>query len=287
MSPGRVVAGALLVASIGAGSISDSPRRVSPPFLRGYQVLAADLHVHSFPFSSSTLTPWDTVIEARRQGLDVIAMTPHNHTWVGKVGQWYSSRTGGPIVIAGEEIVTPNYHMLAIGIRKTIHPNLSAASAIDEIHRQGGIAIAAHPAKQYWPAYDAEAMRKLDGAEVVHPVVLEREDLREQLRQFYGRGHLTAAGDSDYHGPGPLGLCRTWIFTHDASEQGILDALRRGQTVVYDRGRVYGDPALIKLADDDGRLPDLAAASAQDAGWLGAFSRITALLGLLAAMLLG
>ena len=286
MKPGRVIAGVLLVASIAAGTFSDAPRRVPPPFLRGYQVLAADFHVHSFPFSSSTLTPWDTVIEARRQGLDVIAMTPHNHTWVAKVGQWFSKKINGPIVLTGEEIVTPHYHLLAIGIRRTISPNLSAATAIDEIHRQGGVAIAAHPTKKYWPAYDAEAMRKLDGAEVVHPIIWRREDLGEQLRQFYGRAHLTAVGDSDYHGLGPVGLCRTYVFTHDASEQGILDAVRKGQTVVYDRGQAYGDRALIQVAEADGRLPDLAGPTAQDAGFFSAFSRITAILGMLVAMTL-
>ena len=56
-------------------------------------------------------------------------------------------------------------------------------------------------------------------------------------------------------GRGPLGVCRTYVFTQDTSEQGILDAIRERRTVVYDRGQVYGDPALIRLAAQDGRLP--------------------------------
>jgi hypothetical protein len=35
----------------------------------------------------------------------------------------------------------------------------------------------------------------------------------------------------------------------------MLDALRNGRTVVYDRDRVYGDPAMMQLASDAGGLP--------------------------------
>jgi hypothetical protein len=249
-------------------------------------VLAADLHVHSFPLSWATLAPWDTVIDARWQGLDVIAMTGHNHIWVAKVGRWFSRFIGGPTVLVGEEIVSPHYHLLAVGIDTTVSWNRTAASAIDAVHRQGGIAIAAHPLAQFWPAYDAEAMRKLDGAEVLHPIAFESENLAMQLRQFYGRVRLTAIGDSDYHGLGAMGLCRTYVFTREETEQGILNALREGHTVVYDRGRAYGDPALILLAAEDGTLPKLALAAPVH-GFLSVYSRIAGILGLMAALILG
>jgi hypothetical protein len=35
----------------------------------------------------------------------------------------------------------------------------------------------------------------------------------------------------------------------------VLDALREGRTVVYGRGRDFGDPALIEFASDHGGLP--------------------------------
>jgi hypothetical protein len=63
-----------------------------------------------------------------------------------------------------------------------------------------------------WPAYDARAREKLDGAEVVHPVALRSEEYAAQLRQFYGSAHLAAFGDSDFHGLGPIGACRTWVL---------------------------------------------------------------------------
>jgi hypothetical protein len=287
MNSGRVAALSLLAISGTIGTFSDSAQSNPPIMLGEYHVLAADFHVHAFPFSSSPLAPWDIAGEARRQGLDAIAITPHNHTWVAKAGQWYSQHFGGPMILVGEEIHTVRYHLLAIGIRDTISWNQTAASAIDEIHRQAGVAVAAHPTKTYWPGFDSEAMKKLDGAEVVHPIAWRSDDLAAQLRDFYERGHLTAFGDSDYRGLGPVGICRTYVFTRDTTEAGILDALRAGRTVVYDRGQVYGDPALIRLAAQDGRVPSLAQAAPVIAGLPGMISRITAMLGLAALFVFG
>ncbi|HEY2383887.1 MAG TPA: CehA/McbA family metallohydrolase [Terriglobia bacterium] len=280
---------ALLALSIIFGTISDRPYRSPHLTLGGYQVLAADFHIHSFPQSWAMLSPWDTVIEARRLGLDAIALTPHNHTWVAKAGKWFSGFSGNPIVIVGEEIHSIKYHILAIGITQTVDWRQPPNSAIDEVHRQGGIAIAAHPVARYASAYDAESLRKLDGSEVVHPLALTNEQAAGQLREFFSRGNLAAIGDSDYHlGPlapdlGAMGICRTYVFARERSEQGILDALREKHTVVYDHDHVYGDPALIQLAAEDGRLPKLALAGRPRSA-LHLLSGIAGLLGLMASL---
>jgi hypothetical protein len=155
------------------------------------------------------------------------------------------------------------------------------------VHRQGGVAIAAHPVVSYWPAYDAKAMQGLDGAEILHPIAYASDDIAEQLRQFSNRVPLTAIGDSDYHGLGPVGLCRTYVFVEQENGPGILDALRHGRTVVYDRsGRAYGDPALIRLAAMGG-LPDVASKATVAPGFLTWLSRIAGILGLVAAVIAG
>ena len=276
----RWTAAGLLAASMFAGAIADSPPPHRELVLGGYHVLAADFHVHAFPLSWATRAPWDTVVEAQRQGLDAIAIVGHNHVWVSRVGRWFSRLVGGPVVLTGEEIVSPRYHLLAIGIQDTIGWRQPVASAIAEVHRQGGVAIAAHPTARYWPAYDAKAMAELDGAEVLHPLVYASAELAGQLRQFYGRAPLTAIGDSDYHGLGPVGLCRTYVFAKEVSEAGILDAVRHARTVVYDGGRAYGDARLIQLAGALRR-------SVPPVPFLGWFSRIGGVLGLGIAAIAG
>jgi hypothetical protein len=73
-----------------------------------------------------------------------------------------------------------------------------------------------------------------------------------ELQEFYRWAKLTAIGDSDYHGLGPLGWCRTFVFARADSQDAILDALRTGHTVVSDRdGRTFGNPELIRLAVQD------------------------------------
>ncbi len=252
MNARRWLAAVLIAVALIAGTYSDTVPKNPPLMLGDYRVLAADFHVHPFPLSWAPLAPWDIVLEAQRQGLDAIAITGHNHVWVAKVGSWFSHRIGGPTIVVGEEIIAPTYHLLAIGIDHTIDWRQPAAAAIDEVHRQGGVAIAAHPVFKYWGAFDPNAMSKLDGSEVLHPLGYVRPPAYVQFQQFYARKRLTAVGDSDFHGLGPMGMCRTYVFARDNSPSAIIDALRAGQTVVYDRdGRSYGDPDLIRLAAQD------------------------------------
>ncbi len=281
----RVVSACLLLAALACGTLSDAPPERAPVILGGYRVLAADFHVHSFPLSGSTLAPWDLVVEARRQGLDAIALTGHDNVWEGKAGQWFSRRFGGPIVLVGEEIHSPGHHVIAVGIHRAISWRLGAPAAIDQAHAQGGIGIAAHPLAGSWPAFEA-VLGKLDGAEVAQPTAFVSENDTAQLRQFYERAQVTAIGSSDYHGAGPLGVCRTFVFARSATEQGILEALRAGRTVVFDRGRVFGDPALIRLAREDGRLTE-PPAPPPGRRLLAALSRTCGLLGLIGIVFFG
>jgi hypothetical protein len=268
---------------------------LSRPVPGGRVLAAADFHVHTFPLSASTLAPWDLVVEARRQGLDALAITGHNQVLAGKLGRWFSrwianripNWIDGPIVLAGEEIHAPDYHLIALGIDTTVSWRRTAASAIDEIHRQHGIAIAAHPTAQFRAGYDAEAMRKLDGAEIVQPISYSAGNAYRDMQEFYGRRQLTAIGSSDYHGVGPVGLCRAYVFTRESGEQGILEALRQGHTVVYDRaGRAYGDPKLVRLAAQAPRLREPEDRDPSP-GFLTTFSRTCGLLGMIGVILFG
>ncbi len=285
MRPGRLAIGGLLVAALAAGSATDTSRPSAARTVAGYQILSADFHVHMFPLGWSTLAPWDTVIEAQRQGLDVIALVPHNIVWPAKVGRWFSERFGGPLVIVGEEITAADYHLLAVGIRETVSRRQSVVQAIDDVHRQGGVAIAAHPYENVWPTFTAEALRRLDAAEVVRPEAQNEERLAGQLRAFFQRAQVTPVGDSDYHGLGPMGYSRTYVFAEERTEQGVLDAIRAGRTVVFDRDLVFGDLKMMKLAAATGGLPHEVPVWPTP-GPLRLFSRLATLIALAAALLL-
>jgi predicted metal-dependent phosphoesterase TrpH len=218
----------------------------------GYRLLAGDFHVHGFP-GDGGLAPWALRTEARRAGIDVFAQTNHNQPYSGRLAQWVGGLYDGPIMIAGEEVTSADYHLIAVGIHDRVRADQSAAQAIAAIHAQGGIAIAAHPGRGF-RGWTDEAVAMLDGAEVAHPMIEQVAGAREELIAFYERGRrlnpgLAAIGSSDVHMSPTLAVCRTLLFTHEATAAGVLDAIRHGRTVAMDpHGRLYGPPELVRLA---------------------------------------
>lgn len=114
----------------------------------------------------------------------------------------------------GEEVTTHRWHLPGIGISERISPSLSLSEVIDEIHRQGGLAIAAHPVRRFWSSFEP-VLDKL-GAELMYPLSLRSTranrpavpnlngwngaDLADFFALATERGkHLTAIGSSDYH----------------------------------------------------------------------------------------
>ena len=198
------------------------------------------------------------VIDARYQGLDAIAITGHRQTLDAKWGRWFSEQIGGPIVLVGEEIPEIPHHVIAVGIHTTVDSALPIREQVDEIHRQGGVAIAAHPGQFFWPGFEP-VMDRLDGTEVCHPATFDYPQFRPEIEEFNRRTGAAAIGSSDLHGPGRLGMCRTFLFVREASAAGILEAIRAKRTVVYGRdNQVYGNPGLVRIAEADGRLRRMA-----------------------------
>ncbi len=109
-----------------------------------------ELHAHtknshrSKVYFDGVNTPEEVVRAAKRKGLGAIAITDHD-TMNGtknarKLGKKYDI-----IVIKGEEITTKSGHVVALGIEETIPKGLSVEETVDEIHKQGGIAVSVHP----------------------------------------------------------------------------------------------------------------------------------------------
>jgi hypothetical protein len=276
--------GVLFVAGLLGGSLSDPGHAVIHPQAGGYWVLAADLHVHGF-FGDGALPPWEIRAEARRRGLDVVALSNHNQRIAVRLDRWLFGRTD-PLVLDAEEITASHYHLIAIGISRTIGWRQSAAQAIASIHAQGGAAIAAHPVRVFWAAYDAPAAASLDGAEIAHPIADGDPAARAELTAFWERARdrnprVAPIGSSDFHFRAPIGLCRTYVFAREPTEQGVIDAVRGGRTVAYDSdGRAYGDPAFAAIADG------LRRSHAEEPGVFARLSLLLTVLGLAGLILL-
>lgn len=270
----------LMAVSLVSGTLADRVPERAPLVAGGYRVVAADFHTHSSTWSDGALTPFGLVLAARRQGLDAIAITGHNQVSDAKAGRWFSSLIGGPIVLVGQELLGDGHHVIAVGTEHQIAlPTVAAEVA--EVHRQGGIAIVAHPMPEFWAAFDDQVKDQLDGAEICHPLVYGNPKAQPAFEQFRAGHALAAIGSSDFHGLGRIGECRTYVFATDNTAAAIVDAVRARRTVVYaPGGKTFGDPALAALIASRTDLRDIATTDAP-AGWLDWISRVSGVLGLM------
>src|SRR5262249_30313002 len=114
-------------------ALDDAPDR-TPTVRGGYRVLEADFHAHT-RFIDGFLSPFDLVIQARRRGLDALAITEHNVIFPAQMGRWFSRLTGGPAILVGEEVTTSAYHVHGIGLTERIDASAPLSQVIDDVHR--------------------------------------------------------------------------------------------------------------------------------------------------------
>lgn len=265
---------------------------VSRPDGTTYVMLAVDFHVHSFP-GDGALLPWDVAAEARRRGLDAIALTNHNHMrqWrvLSAMRRWMPRDV---IVLAGEEVTSPGFHIAAVGIERPVRWSRSALEVIDAVHALGGLAIAAHPGQQFSQAYDERALAALDAVEAVHPLKEKDDRRRREIDEFYARvrrAHpsIASIGSSDFHREAPIGAGRTFVFVTERTETGILDAVRHARTVACDaQGHTMGRQPWTGLARNacEAAMVTVRRPPARTGGWFNAFAVACAIVGLTAMM---
>ena len=249
----RLFAWVGLFGGIGLGTLIDTIPTREPVKVGGYEVLTGDFHVHAF-VGDGGIPPWMLPRLGAREGLDVIAITNHNQTLAGRLGRWAARGASGPMMLVGEEVTGRNFHLIAVGIERRVNWDQPARAVIEQVHAQGGVAIAAHPGHGYAEGYDDVALAELDGLEAAHPDALAPA-YGVQIEEFYQRTlarnpEVAAIGSSDFHTNGPLGLCRTYLLVRERSPAGVLDAIRDGRTVGRcETSRMRGRPELVKLLE--------------------------------------
>jgi hypothetical protein len=247
-------AGAVLLVAAGVliGTVTDVTPARTGTRSGDYWILAGDFHVHAFP-GDGLLLPSEVRREARRAGLDVVAVTNHTGTLAARLAHQLNDGEA-PLMIVGQEVTNARYHLIAVGITAPIDADQPAAAAIAAIHAQGGVAIAAHPGQIYWADYDP-ALPTLDGTEIAHPQIHRDRVSGPDYAEFHQRARarnpgVAAIGSSDFHGSPELGRCRTYLLVRERTEAGVLDAIRNGRTVAVDANDVlYGEPEWVRLVE--------------------------------------
>jgi len=121
----RIGSAVAFLAGLTLGSLTSTSGFAEPRRIGDYWLLFGDFHVHAFP-GDGGLAPWDLRTEARRRGLHVITITNHNHLIAANIASKLFTTSALPLVLPGQEITTPGYHMAAVGLRRALqHPERS------------------------------------------------------------------------------------------------------------------------------------------------------------------
>lgn len=189
-------------------------------------MLKVDLHVHTTA-SDGIATLEELIFQAKAIGLDAIAVSDHNRCTPLPETDF--------CLIPATEISTPEGHVLGLFVRQIDFAALqreglpSARAAIAEIHRQGGIAVLAHPFEV--PGATDEAITGLDfdlveGANSRAPVKVKNAN--ELALAFAEREGKPVTGGSDTHSLQELGGSYTLVDCETTAE--LEAAIRAGRT---------------------------------------------------------
>ena len=123
-------------------ALPPAPRGL-PPLAEGLKTpIRGVIHVHTNR-SDGTASVDDVLRSAAQAGLQFVIVTDHGD---GTRAPDLPDYRNGVLYIDAVEISTRNGHLIALGLPKAPYPLAGEArDVVDDIHRLGGIAIAAHP----------------------------------------------------------------------------------------------------------------------------------------------
>ncbi|MEV4627357.1 CehA/McbA family metallohydrolase [Micromonospora sp. NPDC049523] len=228
------------------------PRQVSG---RGWDWYRGDCHVHSQLSQGGELTPSQLAAAARAARLDFIAITEHNTA--DTHGAWGALAGDDLLVILGQEITTQSGHWLALGLepgqvvdwRYGVRDGLIDVS-MDQVHRAGGLCVAAHPYAPYPSGTFMYPFLGFDAVEVWNgrwssdlPWNADNEaalaDWGRSLASDICHGRWRPAiGNSDAHLDGQLGVPHTVVLSEGLGTGAILAGIRAGRSWIAESAEV-------------------------------------------------
>jgi predicted metal-dependent phosphoesterase TrpH len=208
----------------------------------------ADMHLHSL-YSDGTAGVRALLDHIEEQtDLDVIAITDHERIdGALRAREIHASGSYSFELVVGEEVTTRRGHVLALFLSERVPALRPLPETIERIHRQGGLAIAAHPLAPLTPSLGRRSLlalhaeedpaRRLDAIELLNPSAAgrARRAARERLNAEILR--LPAVGNSDAHILEGIGSAWTWFAGTSAADYRA--ALLAG---AVEPGGVYWSP---------------------------------------------
>jgi predicted metal-dependent phosphoesterase TrpH len=190
-----------------------------------------DMHMHTRRYSGcSRIEPFDLVRRAQQVGLDGIVITEHDYLWKEDELEHLRAAAPGLVVLAGVEVSARDGDMLVYGVRDPfkLPKGIAWAALCQEIHKQGGVAIAAHPYR--WGQKFDEIVREqrpdLDGMELMSSNM--DAELRSKAAAYHSAAGsmLAGLGNSDAHDTAVQGCCYTEFEVEIRTTADLVAAIR-------------------------------------------------------------
>lgn len=264
----------------------DFRREIITPEVNGYQVVKADLHVHTI-YSDGHISPEHRIKEAWIDGLDAIAITDHleyrpcekkmikfldgnvtrNEVEKGKPAADLNypvsiaasqARHRGITLIPGAEITrnpkeVGHFNVLFTKDNNQIY-DPDPLQSLRNARKQGAIIQHNHPGwrktdNEFTPVMN-EAVKEglIDGIEIFNT----EEFYPDVIEKAVEKGYFVAGG-TDIHSESDMDYFRhgffrdmTLIFAKDASAESIREALENGRTLAYGYGNIAGGEKLLE-----------------------------------------
>lgn len=107
--------------------------------------MLVDLHIHESKYSLDSHVSLEKIVEeAKKKGLDGIAITDHDDMQIKDEAEALSKILNYPIFV-GVEYLTLEGDIVAFGIDKVPEGRIPAQEFIDLVNTAGGVCISAHP----------------------------------------------------------------------------------------------------------------------------------------------
>lgn len=194
-----------------------------------------DLHLHTARHSPDSVTdPFELLRSAKAAGLDGVVITEHDYWWPDAELEELREAAPDLVILAGVEVTARGGDVLVYGLtdHRAFPKGIGWGELCREVHRQGGVAVAAHPNRwgQPFEKVVRDSGAELDGIEVMsnnmEPELRARA--AELLRKYPGLAQL---GNSDSHAPGTVGCCYTEFDAVIRTAADLVAAIRERKGV--------------------------------------------------------
>jgi predicted metal-dependent phosphoesterase TrpH len=197
--------------------------------------LRIDLHVHTRDSGDSYVTVEDAARRCREENLDGFAVTNHDFLFETPIS---TLGINDIVVLPGMEVSARGAHILAFDIKEQVEMGLGIPETVERIHGQGGLAIIAHPYSvlRTWVNRQEIGAAGFDLVEVANAYQFPYGWMLERNTRLAEELGLPRTGGSDAHIPRTVGRAYTVLEADERSSEGVLAALRRGETEAAGRG---------------------------------------------------